>query len=305
MEFLNKMEKKFGRFAIHNLSTYIIALYVAGYLMSVIAPEFLNYLTLEPYYILRGQIWRLLTWVIVPPTTLGFAAIIMLFFYYSVGNLLERTWGAFRYNVYIFSGMAAMVIGAFVLYFALGGRTLFGLAISTYYINMTIFLAFASTYPDTQVMLYFLIPIKMKWLGIVYGALLLSDFLRYNWVMKVIMLVSTLNFLVYFIYTRKNGIKRDFRRWDYNRRNQQGQSSGAGRTFAGGFGKTFADSFGQKNEEPAGKTVKGNGPITRHKCAVCGRTELDGDDLEFRFCSKCNGNYEYCQDHLFTHEHVK
>ena len=165
MKLLNKMERKFGRYAVRNLSAYIIAFYVAGYLMEVFTPDIFNYLTLEPYYILHGQVWRIVTWLLVPPSSLDLFTIIMLFFYYSVGNTLERTWGAFRYNVYIFGGVLAMVLGAFILYGILGGNVMFGTLFTTYYVNLSIFLAFAATYPDTQVMLYFLIPIKMKWLG--------------------------------------------------------------------------------------------------------------------------------------------
>lgn len=277
MNFLNKMERKFGRYAIHNLSAYIIALYVAGYLLYFFAPaSIFSYLTLEPYYILHGQIWRLVTWILIPPESPGIFTIIMLFFYYSLGNSLEQTWGAFRYNVYIFMGMISTVLGAFLLYAIFGGNVLFGNALfSTYYINMSIFLAFAVSYPNMQVMLYFFIPIKMKWMGILYGFFIVYSFVKSSWVGKVAIIASLLNFIVFFLMTR------DYRRVSPKeiRRKQ--------------------DFKRQMN------TAKpGNGRQAMHKCAVCGRTELDGDDLEFRYCSKCDGNYEYCQDHLFTHQHV-
>ena len=277
MNFLNKMERKFGRYAIHNLSAYIIALYVAGYLLYFFAPaSIFSYLTLEPYYILHGQIWRLVTWILIPPESPGIFTIIMLFFYYSLGNSLEQTWGAFRYNVYIFMGMISTVLGAFLLYAIFGGNVLFGNALfSTYYINMSIFLAFAVSYPNMQVMLYFFIPIKMKWMGILYGFFIVYSFVKSSWVGKVAIIASLLNFIVFFLMTR------DYRRVSPKeiRRKQ--------------------DFKRQMN------TAKpGNGRQPMHTCAVCGRTELDGDDLEFRYCSKCDGNYEYCQDHLFTHQHV-
>lgn len=277
MNFLNKMERKFGRYAIHNLSAYIIALYVAGYLLYFFAPaSIFSYLTLEPYYILHGQIWRLVTWILIPPESPGIFTIIMLFFYYSLGNSLEQTWGAFRYNVYIFMGMISTVLGAFLLYAIFGGNVLFGNALfSTYYINMSIFLAFAVSYPNMQVMLYFFIPIKMKWMGILYGFFIVYSFVKSSWVGKVAIIASLLNFIVFFLMTR------DYRRVSPKeiRRKQ--------------------DFKRQMN------TAKpGNSRQPMHKCAVCGRTELDGDDLEFRYCSKCDGNYEYCQDHLFTHQHV-
>lgn len=283
MKFLNKMERKFGKYAIHNFSAFIIATYVAGYLMSIFAPRILSYLTLEPYRILRGEVWRIVTWILVPPGDLDIWTIIMLFFYYSVGSTLERTWGAFRYNVYIISGILFTVIGSFILYFALGGNIVFGVLskglFSTYYINMSIMLAFAASYPDAQVMLYFFIPIKIKWIGILYGITIIANFIYTSWVGKVAILASLLNFVLYFISTR------DKRKYSYKEHMRKRE-------------------FKKAVQPNAARTAK-KSTITRHKCAVCGRTELDDENLEFRFCSKCDGNYEYCQDHLFTHEHVR
>lgn len=276
MNFLNKMERKLGRYAIHNLSMYIIGTYVIGYVLYFMAPGVLyDYLSLEPYYILRGQIWRLVTWVLIPPESPGIFTIIMLMLYYSLGSSLERSWGAFRYNVYIFLGLLSTVVGAFILYFVLGGNGIFGSVLfSTYYINMSIFLAFAVCYPDMELLLYFIIPIKIKWMGILYGIFIVVSFVQTSWVGKVAIIASLFNFIVYFFMTRnyqRVSPKEIRRKQNFKRQVHQGMDSG----------------------------------ITKHKCAVCGRTELDGDNLEFRFCSKCSGNYEYCQDHLFTHQHVR
>ena len=281
MKWITKMERKFGRYAVHNLSAYIIALYAAGYLMELLSPSIFNWLTLEPAYILRGQIWRLVSWILVPPGRLDIFTIIMLYFYYSVGNTLEKTWGAFRYNLYIFSGIIFTVIGAFILYGILRVSypssiiPVFGGTFSTYYISMSILLAFTATYPDAQVLLYFFIPIKMKWLGLIYGFFIVINFIQSGWAGRVVIIASLLNFILFFLGTRnlkRYSPKEQKRRYDFKK-------------------------------ATAPTRVK-NGQVTRHKCAVCGRTELDGDDLEFRFCSKCDGNYEYCQDHLFSHEHV-
>lgn len=274
MNFLDKMERKYGRYALKNLPMFIIATYVAGYVLELLTPEMLGYLTLEPYYILHGQVWRLVTWILIPPSSLDIFTIIMLFFYFSIGQTLERTWGSFKFDVYIFSGLIFTVIGAFLLY-GMTGYIGIGMLFTTYYINMSIFLAFALSYPNMQVMLYFFIPIKMKWMGILYGFFIVYSFVKSSWVGKVAIIASLLNFIVFFLMTR------DYRRVSPKeiRRKQ--------------------DFKRQMN------TAKpGNGRQPMHKCAVCGRTELDGDDLEFRYCSKCDGNYEYCQDHLFTHQHV-
>ncbi len=279
MKFLNKMERRFGKYAIRNLPAVIIALYAAGYLISLFMPNVLNYCTLEPAYILRGQIWRIVTWILIPPSGLSIFTIIMLYFYFSLGKILEQTWGAFRFNVYIFAGLIFTVLGAFVLYFVYGaarGAAVvgFGPYFSTYYINMSIFLAFALSYPNMEVMLYFLIPIKIKWMGLLYGALLLADFTQGNWAVKTAIFASLLNFLIFFFSTRnmqRYSPKEVKRRQEFKRNVAKARPKS----------------------------------VSVHRCAICGRTEKDGELLEFRFCSKCEGNYEYCQDHLFTHQHIR
>ena len=277
--FLNKLERKMGRFAIPNLIVWILAGYVVGYTLSYLAPSILNYLTLEPYYILKGQIWRLVTWVLMPPDSSLLFAVIMVIFYYQLGQALERTWGTFRFNVYIFGGIIFTVVGAFILYgvmYAIYGVPVAGMGafFSTNYINMAIFLAFAVCYPDMEVLLYFIIPIKMKWMAVVYGVLIIFSLIQTNWAGRVAIIMSLLNFLVFYFSTRN--YKRISPKEIHRRQ-----------------------TFKSQMRQPVN-----HGGITKHKCAICGRTELDDPTLEFRFCSKCEGNYEYCQDHLFTHQHI-
>ena len=272
---LDKMERRFGRYAIRNLTMYLLAGYAIGYLLSFTMPQLLTYFTLEPALILKGQVWRLLSWVIIPPNDNIIFVIFMKLLYYSLGNTLESYWGAFRYNVYIFSGILFTVIGAFIVNGLIGGITGFGSLYSTYYINMSIFLAFAIMYPDMQVMLYFIIRIKMKWMAIVYVVLTLYEFVISGWADRIAIFMSLLNFIIFFFSTR------NFKRYSPHEIHRRQQ-------------------FKSQMRQPR----PGSG-ITRHKCAICGRTELDDPNLEFRFCSKCDGNYEYCQDHLFTHKHIK
>lgn len=288
MNFINKLERKFGRYAISNLSFYIIVTYGIGYVLSLPsylgAGSLLRFITLDPYLICKGQVWRIISWVLVPPAGLNIFTIIMLYFYYSIGQALERTWGAFRYNLYIFSGIIFSLIGAFVLYFLYSGignvdpQIVGGFisgAFSTYYINLSIFLAFAAVYPNLQVLLFFVIPVKMKYLAYVDGIMLIYSFFSNRGIApKVAIIMSLLNFLVFFFGTR----------------NYQQISP--------------SQIYRRNNYKKSTQSMR-NPSITKHKCAICGRTEKDGDSLEFRFCSKCNGNYEYCQEHLFTHEHVK
>ena len=289
----NGLRRKLEKYAIPNLTLYLIICYGIGYLMQYLVPAGYQYLMLDPFLVLKGQVWRLVTWILIPPDSSNiFFVLITLYLYYSLGGLLERIWGTYKYNVYLFSGLLYTILGAFVLcgysvlmgaqptmytglYLLNNGSAVYFGQFSTYYINMSIFLACAASIPDVQVLLMFLFPIKVKWLGIVYGIILLVNCIQGGIATWIVVIFSLLNFLVFFL-----------------------RSKGKMHLSVGQIKRQ--QEFHQKMRA-AGQT-KG---ITRHKCAVCGRTELDGDDLEFRFCSKCNGNYEYCQYHLFTHEHVK
>lgn len=273
---LDKMERRFGRYAIRNLTMYLLAGYAIGYLLSFTMPQLLTYFTLEPALILKGQVWRLLSWVIIPPNDNIIFVIFMMLLYYSLGNTLESYWGTFRYNVYIFSGILFTVIGAFIVNGLIGGVTGFGSLYSTYYINMSIFLACASIMPDYQLLLYGIIPIKMKWLAILDVVLLAVDAVQGGLIIRIVIIASLLNFIIFFFCNRN--LRGHSPKQAVRRKKFQKQISRPQNQYAGG---------------------------AKHRCAVCGRTELDDPTLEFRYCSKCNGNYEYCQDHLFTHEHVK
>ena len=285
MKFIDKLERKFGRFGIPNLTIYMIVCYVIGYALMIVNPGILNWLSLEPAYILRGQVWRLVTWVLYPPSTSGvlWFAIAVLFFYYPIGTSLERTIGTFKYTLYILSGVIFTILGAFILYFLLGGNVLVGNVFSTYYISLSTFLAYAMCYPDMQVLLMFIIPVKMKWMAIFYVVIVVYEMIQYvmagAWYLVIPIVASLLNFIIFYFGTK------DFSRYnpkEIHRRNE--------------FRRAM---------EPQGRMKSGSGSVTKHKCAICGRTELDDTNLEFSFCSRCNGNYEYCQDDLFTHTHVK
>ncbi|MBO4890571.1 MAG: hypothetical protein J5574_06220 [Lachnospiraceae bacterium] len=296
-KFLNNLERKIGKYAITNLSLYIIIAYGIGYLLALTGN--MGFFTLNPYEIFNHyQVWRLITWILVPPIGSNIIlALIMLYFYYQIGTVLERTWGTFRYNLYIFSGLLFSVIGALSLYGILMAMNassitpevaeIIGRSISdgfnTSYINMSIFLAFAVTYPDMHVLLMFVIPVKMKWMAYFYAVITVYQLFTEGITVRVAIFMSLLNFLVFFFTTRNYksiSPKEMYRKRAFKRATSSAAYGGAG------------------------SASVHTGTITKHKCAICGRTEKDSDTLEFRFCSKCNGNYEYCSDHLFSHKHV-
>lgn len=303
---MSNFEKKFGKYAIPNLTLILIGCYVAGYLIQIVSPGLIGYLSLDAAAVLHGQVWRLVTWLVIPPESFSIFTLIMLYFYYSIGTLMERTLGTYRYNVYLLGGMLMTIVASFlcvaVLYLfpsAMGpefaesyqsflqvfgdkeaaasayvqviSRT-YSLMFSTYYINISIFLAFAVCYPNMQVLLMFVIPVKVKWMGILDLILLVYEMIAGNLFSRFAVGAALLNFLVFYLTTKNMG---HLRPSQIKRRAQ----------------------FRQQ--------VRQSAKITKHKCAICGRTEESDPDMEFRFCSKCNGNYEYCSVHLYTHEHVK
>lgn len=286
---LDKLERKFGKYAIKNLMRYIIVLYAIGFFLSWIMPEvYYAYFCLDAERILHGEIWRIFTFLLNSPSNNPVFVIFSLYFYYLLGNTLEQVWGAFRFNLYYLTGVLSTVLAAIIVYLVTGLSGIF-FYMDTYYINLSLFLAFATIIPDMQVLVMFIIPVRMKWLALLDIVLLAVSFIQGGWSTRVSILVALLNFLCYFIsLMRKKGYTaRQMHRKYVYKKATRGSSFGGARSGSS-----------QRNRV----TYPGG---AKHRCAVCGRTELDDDSLEFRFCSKCNGNYEYCQDHLFTHTHVK
>ncbi|MDO5402518.1 MAG: hypothetical protein Q4F11_03685 [Eubacteriales bacterium] len=331
MSWFDKLERKMGKYAINNLMYYIIAIYAMGFVVAVFFPAvYSTYLALDAEAILHGQIWRIFTFILQPPSTSFLFLFFVLYFYYMIGTVLERLWGAFRFNLYFFSGMLLHVIAAIVIYLIFGVNYHMG----TEYINLALFMAFAFENPDNEVLLFFVLPIKIKWLAyldaVIFGITIIGGycvsllpqnvwfglyqlgFLAGNYftcyVMATAALVSMANFIIFMLLfnkhrryssqTQKNFRKavRTAKRAEKNR--QEGRKPS--------FNEKFYNANSSKSSwESANKTVHKTGTsVTKHKCAVCGRTENDGDELVFRYCSKCNGNLEYCQEHLYTHIHV-
>ena len=296
-----RLEKKFGKYAIKNLMRYVTVMYIVGWVISFVSPDFYkDWLMLDIDKVLKGQVWRFFTFLI-QPVEKGeqdgmyiVFSIIALYLYYFVGSMLERLWGSFRFNVYFFSGILFNILAVVCLY--VGHYLYFGqgysFMISLEYINLSLFLAFATEFPDISVLLFFVLPIKVKYIGIALAAMeifqiiaiLMND--SYTGIcLGVAFFVAMLNFILFFFGTKNyrkmaNPLKFK-RRFEY----------------AGAVKRGEREARVESTHE--GKTV-----LTRHRCVVCGRTELDDPELEFRFCSKCEGNYEYCMDHLYTHVHV-
>ena len=323
MSFLNKLENKFGKYAIRHLTRYIIMTYIAGYILMLIGGAAGNYQAISRLLVLswkeilqHGQVWRIFSWLLIPPFSLTSSAydiltIIMLIVYYQLGTLLERMWGDFLYDLYIFSGLIMTVIGALLLYLFTGQD--YGAMFSTYYVCLSIFLGFAMTFPDQKMMFMFLIPIRIKYLAVVYVGFLVVDviqYARYGLLLpELVMILCSLIGPILFFCGKRNSGKNYFKN-KVQKNYQKSMKTASGGAHAPGRG---GQNGGHQQGHAAGSAGKvdrttfagPNGQMPVHRCAVCGRTELDDPNLEFRYCSKCNGNYEYCSDHLKTHIHVQ
>ena len=163
---LNKLEEKFGKYAISDLPKIIVLLYAVGFVIANISPQLYSLLELNPYLILHGQVWRLVTFLLIGPETNLIFVIFVLLFYYSIGSSLEQVWGTFRFNMYYLIGVLGTIVGAFLTYviltFAYGESYGAFVNMDTFYLNMTLFLAYAAMFPEMEVYLYMILPIKVK-----------------------------------------------------------------------------------------------------------------------------------------------
>ena len=166
MNWLDKLERKFGKYAIHNLMYYIIILYILGLVIQMVNPSlYTQWLGLDAEAILHGQIWRIVTFIIQPPNASFLFMAFALYFYYMVGQALEYMWGAFRFNLYFFSGVLLHVLACLVIYLIFG----INFSMGTFYLNLSLFFVYAYLFPDATFLLFFIFPIKAKWLGIIEG----------------------------------------------------------------------------------------------------------------------------------------
>ncbi|MCI8996437.1 MAG: rhomboid family intramembrane serine protease [Lachnospiraceae bacterium] len=272
---------------------YIIILYGVGWVLQVFASGFYEaYLSLDPTMILRGQVWRLVTFLVYPPSTNVFYFLLGMYLYYSIGKTLEYQWGSFRFNLYFFTGVLLHILAAFICCYIF--RANLGVMFGTYYLNMSLFFAYAATYPDATFLLFFIIPIKAKWLGIIngiyFGLTIIAGFFTKYLSMSMILGLAQAGILAHPAYSVMALVSLgNFLLFFFGMRNM----------------RRYSPKAVYRRKRYAQSVQKGQRSVNTHKCAICGRTEKDGDHLEFRYCSKCNGNYEYCQDHLFSHEHIK
>lgn len=190
MKFLNKMEYKFRRYAIKNLMLYIVTLNLGVYILSYITPELniVESLTLYPNLVMKGEVWRLVSYIFIPPASSLVWILFSLYFYYLLGSGLEHQWGSFKLNLYYLIGIIGTTAAAFI-----SGR-----AATATYLNMSLLLAFACVYPNYEFTIYFTIPVKVKYFAWLDAIMLGNFFFTGNLSVKLSVAAALINFLLFF-----------------------------------------------------------------------------------------------------------
>jgi hypothetical protein len=229
------------------------------YGVAYMQPEAVLNIVLIPSRVLEGEVWRLFTFLVMPPPMNPVFAFFFWYLWYLMGTALEANWGTVRYNLFLLIGFIVTAAAAFLTPNA---------PASNAFLEFSVFLAFATLFPDFQLSLFFILPVKVKWIALMYSVWLGYQVLVEDWSTRIAVLASVANYLLFFapeIYRRVQG----------GRRRMAFQATEAARR---------------------------NKPF--HVCRVCGKTDRSDPDMEFRYCSQCAGVCGYCSEHIRNHEHV-
>lgn len=292
MTWLDKLDKKIGKYAPRRLIFVIIGLYAAGFVIDMFNPMiYVSYLSLDISMILKGQVWRIITWLMYPSSSI-FLFLLTAYMYYWIGSILEQAWGSFHFDLYYISGIIMHVVIALILYLITGVSYI----VTPEFLNLSMFMAYAALFPERTVLFMFIIPLKSKWLAFIdlayFTVAIIRGFINlpflgintsitatYYYISEGIAAISSLIVFAIYYFSGKTSLRGSIK--DKRRKNK--------------FEKEF--------KVVKSKVINKNNNVLIHKCEVCGRTNLTNPELEFRYCSKCNGVHEYCSDHIYTHKH--
>jgi membrane protein implicated in regulation of membrane protease activity len=247
-------------YAVPNLTLGLIAAQVLVFVLAMSRPAILSQALLVPELVLEGQVWRLISFVAVPPTMNLLFAFFFWYMFYLMGTALEGFWGAFRYNAFLLIGYLATVAVSFVS--PETGST-------NAFLEASVFLAFATVYPEFVFYIFFVVPVKVKWLAALQVLGYVYLFALNDWPVRLLLLASIANYLLFF--------------W---------------RDIIGRVRNSQRHMTAQ-----VGRTTKVKQPF--HRCTVCGITDLTNPEMDFRYCTQCDGSHGYCTEHVRNHEHIK
>jgi membrane associated rhomboid family serine protease len=261
MRILDQLDKKIGRFAVPNLTIYLIAGQSFFYLMYLTNKLERGATLLSADLLMQGEWWRLFTLPFDPPRQSVLFTLFAWYFFYMLGSALEEHWGAFRYNVYLFLG-CLMTIGASFL--------VPSYPISNGFLAGSVFLAFATLFPDFQILLFFILPVRIKWLALITWLGYAYQVVFGDWGTRLMVLAATSNFLIFFARDILTNAR---------------------------FGRQ------QLVKKAAAMVPKKKEAL--HRCTTCGITDQSHPQMDFRYCPQCKGQFGYCREHIFSHQHKK
>lgn len=268
---------------ISNLMLYIVLGTGVVYLMSTMAgnPVLYNLLAFDRIAILQGQIWRLFTYPLTYQVNSPLLMLISLFCYYSIGRAMEHYWGTLKFNLFYLTGVIMMDVYCMIF----GGRA------SVTYLNLSLFLSYATLYPDTHFLLFFIIPVKAWFFALFDLAIVVLDLFTLPFPYNFFSVISIANYLLFFGRDVLNVLPRS---WRIN----------AGRKIKKNAKPIKAKVIPFNTDSGEAKNTVSQAPYT-HRCSVCGKTDVTHPELEFRYCSRCKGYYCYCEEHIGNHAHIQ
>lgn len=278
---INRFCYKHPNFGVKRLMLYITIGTAAIFILGLMDTTHTLYslLTFDPSLIVRGQIWRLVTWIFISDSSNLIIEALVLYFYYFIGSTLEAQWGAGRFTIYYLIGVVLNIVFGFIMWAIMGVRfTFYSLLFTSYYLNFSMFFAFATLFPDQRVLLFFFIPIKIKWLAIVDAVFFAYSIITMPFPIDLLPLIAVLNFFIFCgerLFSSSQRIRH-----------------------------TAPNVINFKKEAKRAQEKHESAPY-RNKCAVCGRTDVSDPELEFRYCSRCDGYHCFCIDHINNHVHFK
>ena len=260
---LNKLDRNFGRHGVPNVTLFLILFQGVFYVAQLMQPEILQGAFLIPDLVLKGQVWRLITFLGIPPITNPIFAFFFWYLFYLMGSSLESLWGAFRYNVFLLIGYLATIAVSFLTP---------DVPASNAFLQGSVFLAFAFLNPDFQLYIFFILPIKIKWLALLTWIGYFYILIFGSWSSRFLVIASICNFLFFFGVEIVQQIRSGRRQMAFQAQHATTQ---------------------KPKDEPF------------HTCVACGITDRTHPDMDFRYCTKCSGTPCYCKDHLAAHEHIE
>lgn len=266
--FLSRLERRFGKFAIPNLTTFIVAGMAVTFVLMFAREEIGSAMTLDPRAVRAGQVWRLVSYVFVPSGGNPLFILFQLSFTWFIGRTLESEWGAFKLNVYYLLGMLGTTAAAFI-----GGEP-----VGNVYLNASVFLAFATLYPDYEIRLYLVIPVRVKWLGLLMaGGLVLSSVFG-SWGARIGLLAALSNYLLFFGKHLVDLVRQ--------RRTLAAQATRRASMRPGAVASTSTAAASASSDRA---------------CAACGAKASEGADIRVCSCAKCGVPTLFCVEHARSH----